>query len=82
MWKSFYLDGIPGRILIDSPEDWKNVVNLYKVSRDAGVETLRAAKEDPDNCLSMPSFGFFWEYTGPLTLGQWADQQGMNLSVE
>lgn len=75
-WTLFWFDGNLGFGVISSPEDWERIVTAYS----GDLRGLLAAKEDPDTQRGLPSFGFYLEYNGQRTLGEWAAQQGMDLS--
>ena len=77
MWKTFYFDGNMAWGLVESKKDWRRIVGLYSgnIARlRMAQECLRRSKE-----LSVPSFGFCIEYTSGTTLGEWANQNEVNL---
>lgn len=80
-WKIFYFDGNQAWGLIESPEEWQRIVGEYKAHSDTEPDFLRRARFNPRSVKEsgIPAFGFYGEYTGPLTLGEWADQNGMSL---
>lgn len=78
MWKTFWFEGNMAFGKIESRKDWVIIVNKYKGR--GGVEFLRKAQENPNADIGMPSFGFYIEHDGPLTLGRWADKNKVNLN--
>ncbi|MBI4118483.1 MAG: hypothetical protein HY455_03045 [Parcubacteria group bacterium] len=77
-WTTFWFEGNQAFGIVDSASKWHRVVRAY--SEQGGVDFLRGAKSNPHTVRDMPSFGFAAEYTGPETLGDWADKKGVALS--
>lgn len=81
VWKTFYFEGNQIWGDIDSPEKWREVLREYKkVGYD--LTMLRRCKENPDTKRGMPAFGYYSEYKGPRTLGEWADAEEIDLNLE
>lgn len=80
MWQIFWFKAEKWRGPVDSKEKWEEVVAVYK--KKGGVNFLRNAQEHPFPIRNMPEFGISKEHTGFFTLGKWADQNGIDLSVE
>lgn len=80
MWKAFYFEGNNAWGQIRSRDDWKRIVEAYS----GDIRFLRTAKECPGRTKNtgQPSFGFCGEYGGLLTLGEWADQNQIDLEVD
>jgi len=73
-WTPFYFEGNQWRGLVDGPEKWAELRSTYKKYTD-----VLFAKENPDTGRDVPSFGFYVEYDGDRTLGQWAKEVGLEL---
>lgn len=83
MWKTFFFDSNLAFGLVRSKEDW---LEIYAAQQDydteRNVEWLRRAKVLPRSLdEKIPNFGFRMEHDGELTLGEWADKEGIDLSV-
>ncbi len=74
-WKRFFFDGNLYTGLIQSSEDWKKVKEAYRVGPDPKKAKVFTGSENTD----LPKFGFYMEYTGILTLGEWAKVNDMAL---
>lgn len=75
-WMVFWLDTMTFFGLIESKEEWQRVV---KEEFGGNIQKLRQLKS---NSLSeFPDFGEGVKYTVLPTLGQWADDKGMDLTV-
>ena len=77
-WKTFVFKGNKFSALIDSWTRWAEAVLAYENYK--GISFLRKAKESLDATTGMPEFGFYDAHTGPRTLGEWADQNGIDLT--
>ncbi len=73
-WTPFYFEGNLGWGMIWTPKDWEFIKEQYK---DQGIDLGRALQGY--HSYKEPRFGFYSEYTGPKTLGEWAKEQGMTL---
>ncbi|MAF13866.1 MAG: hypothetical protein CMI53_03165 [Parcubacteria group bacterium] len=73
-WPKFGFSGQVGEV-IDTEEEWQELV---VAKCDKKVEALKKAKQNP-SITEYPEFGFYEEHTGDLTLGEWAEQQGIEL---
>ena len=71
-WKPFYFEGNQAWGVIDSPAKWRRILEAYK-----GATTADPYKAQRGLDGSIPKFGFYIEYTGPETLEQWAETNGM-----
>jgi len=86
-WRPFYFDGNQVFDEINSREDWREVVEIYKeihrLDDRECADFLRRAKYNPgsEERYGMPRFGFYAEYIGPKTLGEWADREKVNLYI-
>jgi hypothetical protein len=74
-WTPFYFEGNEAWGLIEKPEDWERIKREY--AAHAPYTDLKSALRGKD--YSEPRFGFYAEYAGPQTLGEWAKEQGMEL---
>jgi len=75
-WIAFWLDTLTFYGLIESKEEWQRVV---KERFGGNIQKLRHLKS---NSLSeFPDFGKGAKYSGSLVLGQWADDEGMDLMI-
>lgn len=83
-WKRFFFEGNQAWGLIDSARDWKRIVAAYEDRLRDEPDFLRNARVDPETLLQTSrraiAFGFDLEHIGPLTLGEWADTNGMSLN--
>lgn len=62
---------------IDSPDDVKKLLTAYdyltiRKAKELGEEYSYRDKDD------KKSFGFYYEYQGKLTLGEWIDKNKLN----
>lgn len=81
-WKPFYFDGNSYFGHIKSPEDWQKVLAAYVDQLQWNPDFLKTrVRVNPATLRGkrVISFGLYSEYTGPLTLGAWAAQNGMSL---
>jgi len=78
-WETFWFDGNQFFAVIDSRAKWAEAVQAY--SDRGGVEFLRTAQENPNGTRhdGLPSFGFRTEHDGSRTLGEWADENEIDL---
>lgn len=82
-WIPFFFDGDLYFNMVETPEDWAQCLEIYAVNNHTTVdrfvkENLLEAKRCP-RIKEYPRFGFYMEYTGPETLGEWAAKEGMPL---
>jgi len=78
MWKTFHFESSRIKGLIDTKDKWKNVVFLY----DGDVDGLRKTRVSSDYKKDeLPHFGFGWGYSGVFALGEWADENGIDLDI-
>jgi len=74
-WKTFYFEGNLYFGFIESPEDWEKVKLAYK-----GTDiNLLEARVNPISTYPLIHFGFYIEYDGKLTLGEWAKENKIKL---
>ena len=78
-WSPFYFDGNLYFGCIESREDWQALLAAYHGDVDVVLRAKWCSwkKTNPP----YPAFGLYGEYTDEPTLGQWADEQGMDLSI-
>lgn len=69
----FYFEGNMYFGLIDSKETFNELMKAYRGHAD--ISTARAY--DGSMPMDKPSFGFYSEYRGKQTLGQWMKQNNI-----
>jgi hypothetical protein len=72
-WRKFWFEGNMAWGLIESPEDWRRIKVAYSDIN------LRTARRCETLSYPYPYFGFSSECKGKETLGEFADNNGMNL---
>lgn len=82
-WVPFFFDGNAHFGEITSPEEWKKALADYqKVGKNVQLLMERARRLPNDvEKYGKPMFGFYAEYTGPETLGEWAAKEDINLDI-
>ncbi len=73
-WKPFYFEGNLAWGWINNPQEWKRIQEAYKNSS----VILTSAKRNLNN--KRDAFGFYHEYNGDETLGEFFKLHNMNLS--
>lgn len=80
-WVYFFLYSERFSGIVPTRADWNEIVDRHK--DDGGREFLKRARlfSTPfsKRGAEIPRFGFSWEYRGSLTLGEWAEKNGMQL---
>lgn len=79
-WTPFYFDGNQAFGLVDTPQEWERIKTAYR-SNPGGHATpaeLLTARNCPRE-RGCAKFGFVVECDGPLTLGQFFAQHGMEV---
>lgn len=75
-WVPFWFDGNQAWGHIDTPEEWERIKFAYKDSRC----NLAEAKSNP--ARDTPCFGLYSEYRGELSLGEFAEENGMDIGYK
>lgn len=73
-WVTFYFEGNSAWGLIDGPEKWQRIKSQWN-----GDSCLGAKRGGTKELNGRPLFGYGKDFTGPETLGEWAEKQGMIL---
>lgn len=84
-WTRFWWDSNRAFGFVESPAEWRAIVWRFgdpawrpNLTVSELLEAKQAAYRTGED---VPSFGFRVEHTGDLTLGEWAKQQGMDLTA-
>lgn len=75
-WIPFYFDGNQAWGQIDTPEEWERIKHSYKDSSCNLAESKSNPKRD------TPCFGLYPEYKGELSLGEFAEENGMDIGYK
>jgi hypothetical protein len=76
-WTPFLLDSLYVFALIDSKTTW---INVIKTKFGDNFKRLKSFKSDSMQS-DRPRFGEGARFTNQPTLGEWAEKQGMDLSL-
>ena len=90
-WKTFYFSSDLARGFVNSRSDWLRIISKYEKAAqyqdDKAIKNLKKALscQSPSYKLfggGCPHFGFYMEFTNPPALGDWAEENGMNLEIK
>jgi hypothetical protein len=73
-WIAFWVDHLFFCMMVDSRKKWEEA----KERSHGDVSGLLKMKKNPNS--KFPDFGQGIKYTDPLTLGQWAEKNGIKLN--
>ena len=76
-WTAFWLDTIEFYGLVLSRDSWQKII---KENFGGNIKKPKGLKFSP--LSEYPDFGEGAKYSDPLTLGQWANSQGMDLTID
>jgi len=79
-WATFFFESKLISISVNSREAWLEVCEVYKNRSQGYVLGAKLSQRKLDKEIN--NFGFKSKHKGRLTLGEWADRNGMNLDVE
>ena len=77
MWKKFYFNGKLTWGKINSKNDWIKIVKIY----NGNTDLLRETKIQTSTSTNYPVFNYYSRTSNVITLGKWADQNGIDLNV-
>ena len=86
IWTTFYFDGNQAWGLVDSPAEWERIKTAYREFSKHGACASPAELLETRNCTDRreglpPLFGFVVECNGPLALGEFFAQHGMEVGT-
>lgn len=84
--KPFYFDGNQWTGFVDSEARWQALLKAYERVTSGPIEAratvLRAnALREGESKQRRPAFGFYLEYTGKQTLGEWLESLSLDERV-
>lgn len=87
VWQAFWFESEKFSGVVDSREKWTTIVKAYCKARKCNKEKtvnflFKTAKEHFRSIKHVPEFGISEDHIGYFTLGKWADNEGVDLSVE
>ncbi|OGF26191.1 hypothetical protein A2331_01950 [Candidatus Falkowbacteria bacterium RIFOXYB2_FULL_34_18] len=75
-WKKFYFNGKLAWGKINSKNDWIKIVKTY----NGNINLLRNTRLQASASRNCPFFNYY-KNSGSITLGEWADKNGINLTI-